>query len=310
MSCEFASALTGFFSYPSSCIPRAPSYKPTHKRCREEAAIAIYHLTVRTGTRAKGTVAAKKSDYIQRENQYEQQPDLCIYKESDHMPSWAQEEPRDYWQAADQYERANGRLFVEVEFALPRELSEEEQINLAHDFAQDLTHDSSLPYTLAVHEGYGENPHAHLIISERMNDGIERDPDEWFSRANSLEPEQGGAMKSNEFQFREHIYDIREHWADLANERLEQEGSLERIDHRSLEAQGIEREPTQHIGPVSKHMEERGLVSDRLAELAYDQQRESDLEGRLAYVNGEIKLEQEHAREIEREHDYGYDLGL
>ena len=42
-------------------------------------------------------------------------------------------------QAADAHERANGRLFREVEFALPRELNEGEQIELAREFSRRLT---------------------------------------------------------------------------------------------------------------------------------------------------------------------------
>ena len=67
------------------------------------------------------------------------------------------------------HERANGALFREVEFALPKELNEGEQIELAREFASKLTSvgGERLPYTLAVHRGKGENPHAHLMISER-----------------------------------------------------------------------------------------------------------------------------------------------
>ena len=40
------------------------------------------------------------------------------------MPEWAQDDPRTYWAAADENERANGRLFRDIEFALPKELFE------------------------------------------------------------------------------------------------------------------------------------------------------------------------------------------
>ena len=92
------------------------------------------------------------------------------------MPEWAEDDPRCYWEAADEHERVNGRLFREVEFALPRELNEGEQVELAREFASKLTSAGGerLPYTLAVHRGKGENPHAHLMISERANDGVKR----------------------------------------------------------------------------------------------------------------------------------------
>ena len=77
---------------------------------------------------------------------------------------------------ADLFERANGRLYLSADFALPRDLEPEDKIALAHAFAQELAADERLPYTLAVHaghdaEGREHNPHAHLMISERRNDG-------------------------------------------------------------------------------------------------------------------------------------------
>ena len=83
------------------------------------------------------------------------------------MPEWAKDDPHSYWEAADEHERANGRLYREVQFALPKELNEGQRRELASGFAKRLTEGERLPYTLAVHRGDGENPHAHLMISER-----------------------------------------------------------------------------------------------------------------------------------------------
>src|SRR5262245_45829282 len=47
------------------------------------------------------------------------------------------------------------------------------------------------------------NPHAHLMISERRNDGVERSREQWFRHANSEHPERGGAPKSRTFHGRE-----------------------------------------------------------------------------------------------------------
>ena len=55
---------------------------------------------------------------------------------------------------------------------------------------------------------------------------------------------------------------IRERWADLANEKLLEHGHEIRIDHRSLAAQGIEREPTVHLGPAVSGMERRGIETE------------------------------------------------
>ena len=69
------------------------------------------------------------------------------------MPTWAAADPLACWDAADLYERANGRLHVSADLAPPRDLSAEDQIALAREFAQALTKDDSLPYTLAIRAG-------------------------------------------------------------------------------------------------------------------------------------------------------------
>ena len=155
------------------------------------------------------------------------------------MPEWAKEDPRSYWEAADEHERVNGRLFREVEFALPRELNEGDQVELAREFASKLANADGerLPYTLAVHRGKGENPHAHLMISERANDGIERSREQWFKRYNSKEPEKGGARKSMATRPKDWLEQTRKDWADHANQALARAGSRERITGASLEQQ-------------------------------------------------------------------------
>ena len=160
--------------------------------------MAIYHLNVKTGTRLGGQSARAKSDYIGREGKYEKDGEELEYKESGNMPEWAEDDPRGYWAGADAHERANGRLYRQVEFALPRELNDRERVEVASSFAKNLTGEERLPYTLAVHRGGedGGNPHAHLMFSERTNDGIERSAEQWFKRYNAQEPEKGERGKA------------------------------------------------------------------------------------------------------------------
>jgi hypothetical protein len=164
------------------------------------------------------------------------------------MPGWTEDEAADYWDATDLYERANGRLYISADFALPRELDSDDQIALAHAFAQELTGHEQLPYTLAIHagrdtDGREHNPHAHIMISERQNDGIARPREQWFRRANPTDPGRGGAPKSRTFHGHEWMEKARERWASLVNEKLRECGRAERVDHRSYERQGIDREP-------------------------------------------------------------------
>ena len=89
----------------------------------------FYHLSFRSGSRGGGASAKSACDYVVREDQYaDPDRDPAIYTESGHMPSWAEGDPATFWDAADLYERENGRLYVSADFALPRELSAEDQI--------------------------------------------------------------------------------------------------------------------------------------------------------------------------------------
>ena len=167
-------------------------------------------------------------------------------------------DPRAYWQSADKHERANGTLFRQVMFALPKELAMQEQTHLADQFAQQLCRAQCLPYSFAVHDLGKHNPHCHLIISERMNDGIARSADTWFRRTNKKNPERGGAVKADIGGNRkEWLEATRTSWEQCANHALENAGHDTRIDCRTLEAQGIDRIPQTKLGPNVLAMEKR-----------------------------------------------------
>ena len=214
-------------------------------------------MKVSVGSRGGGQSARAKSDYVTREGKYapdkdasldeDATPDEREHVEHGHMPAWAQDDPRAYWSAADEHERANGSLFREVQVALPVELSPDERRDLAHRFAVELTDvpEGKLPYTLAIHKGERENhesgkkdnPHAHIVMSERAHDGRDRDEEQWFKRANSKAPEKGGAKKTRSLMDKAWLPQIREKWEEMANRALDQAGREERIDHRTLVAQ-------------------------------------------------------------------------
>ena len=228
--------------------------------------MAVYHLKASFGSRAGGQSASAKSDYIEREGRYEKDGEELEHKEHGNMPEWAEDDPGKYWEAADEHERANGRLYSEVQFALPKELSEQQRREVAGRFAARLTGGERLPYTLAVHRGgpAGENPHAHLMFSERGQDGIERSREQWFRRYNGKAPEKGGARKSRAAKAGDWLEKTREAWERTANRALERAGHGEQIDRRSLadrreeayragdleRAAELSREPNVHLGPA------------------------------------------------------------
>jgi len=244
--------------------PRRPGATPLVDQPvdrRLERSLAIYHLNAKTGSRRGGQSAGAKARYHRREGRYARgrlSPDQVVHATAGNMPRWAQK-PTDYWDAADEHERTNGRLFKELEFALPRELDAGAQVELAAQFARELAGDD-LPYQLVLHDDPdGENPHAHLMLSERVNDGLERDPATWFKRASNKDAAVGGARKTDRLKPRAWLEHTRKRWAEMANETLARAGQPDRIDHRSLVAQGIKRFPGRHLGPHAAAAEAAGL---------------------------------------------------
>ena len=155
------------------------------------------------------------------------------------------------------HERGNGRLYSEVQFALPRELDAAGRRELAGAFAAQVCGGERLPYTLALHRGGpdGENPHAHLMFSERGNDGIARSEEQWFKRHNPTAPAQGGARKSRAAKAGDWLASTRQTWEQTANRALEQAGREARIDHRI----GSYIEHTTQADPVSMTRLRKGL---------------------------------------------------
>jgi hypothetical protein len=210
----------------------------------ERRLMAIYHLHARTGSRDGGQSAAATAAYLARIAAYGKTRHQVVHLETGHMPVWAvgQSPDRrsqigfDYWLAADTYERANGRLFKEVEFALPIELKPDKRLALAREFALALTTDidgGNLPFALSIHRGSSKttpklsfyanedlNPHCHVLISERVNDGDERTPETWFKRHGQ---KQGGARKTDKLKPAEWLQQTRALWAEMCN-RLERSG--------------------------------------------------------------------------------------
>jgi hypothetical protein len=234
---------------------------------RPGVAVASYHIQINTGGKGE---AGEHSMYIQREGRFtEEKYGAVAARGQANMPEWAREEPGAFWKASDAYERANGNTYREYELALPRELSRAEQVALVQRFAeQELG--STRPYQWAIHTPMArdgrEQPHVHLMFSDRQLDGIERGPAQFFKRYNAKAPERGGCRKATYGVDKEEaarVYEeIRERWAKVQNLALERAGEKVRVDHRSLAAQGIrDREPELHRGPAVSGIEARSQVS-------------------------------------------------
>ena len=290
--------------------------------------MASFHCSTKEGLRGKG---GPHSDYINREGKYsviEKDRDKyakyedLVYKESGNMPEWARDNPKEFWEAADKFERSNGRAYTEIEIALPNELTQEQQIELVKEFIeQQLGKENA--YSLAIHRKRAtlnpdiDNTHAHIMFSERKNDGIERDRKQYFKRGNAKHPERGGAMKDREkWHPKEKPLEIAKDWAALENKYLERHGHEARVDHRSLEDQKIaaiergdvekakelNREPERHLGPKVAQK----TIREVKKEMTKGQTKEEKIELRKQYYQKETTLEKSQQASLARQYKKDY----
>lgn len=191
--------------------------------------------------------------YITRHGFHANRSDL-IHSEYGNMPAWAPT-PEEFWRAADEHERKNGVVLRQVTASLPNVMAQHELVSLAREIASELA--GNKPFQMAVHVPMSSlrdepNPHVHIAISDRIPDGIERSPEQTFARHNPTHPERGGRRKDSggrtPAELRHQVLAQRRAVAALQNEALERNGRSERVDPRSLKAQGIARPPERHLG--------------------------------------------------------------
>jgi MobA/MobL family len=246
---------------------------------------AVYHVSVVTLNASGGGSAQSSVDYIARIGRYRTRRDPVLHLESGHMPMWAQRgrsstsrsAARAYWRAADRHERDNGRLAKVVVVALPTALSLQDQIVLSREIARAITvgvDEGNLPWTAAIHagldsQGRSRNPHVHIMVSERLHDGLERTPALWFRRAaarvegRTTDPGNGGARKTRALKARSWLHWVRATVAAVVNRALQAAGLSVRVDHRSHAARGLTRPPQPKLGRRASQLERDGLRTRR-----------------------------------------------
>jgi Ti-type conjugative transfer relaxase TraA len=226
--------------------------------------MAIYHFSAKVISRTSGSSAVAAAAYRSasrlRDDRLDRSHDFSNKAGVVHsevlLPDGAPEEWRNreqLWNDVEAAElRKDAQLAREVEFAIPREMSQADGIELVRDFVQREFVDRGMVADLNVHWDVGPDglakPHAHVML------GMREVTDEGFG------------AKVREWNKTELLTHWREAWAEHVNTRFAELDIDARIDHRSLEAQGIELEPQHKIGPAASRMAEQGLASERLEE--------------------------------------------
>jgi Ti-type conjugative transfer relaxase TraA len=226
--------------------------------------MAIYHFSAKVISRANGSSALAAAAYRSASRLHDQRLDrnhdfsnkAGVVHSEVMLPDGAPEEWRNreqLWNAAEAAEkRIDAQLSREIEFAIPRELDQKEGIRLARDFAQREFVDRGMIADLNVHWDVGADgsakPHAHVMLTTREVG------------------EDGFGAKVRDWNRTDLLNHWREAWADRVNDRLAELDIDARVDHRSLEAQGINLEPQNKLGPAAARMAEQGLTSERLVQ--------------------------------------------
>lgn len=218
--------------------------------------MASQHFSVKNGKVGRGQ---KHASYIAGQGKYAEKADV-IFMADVNMPRWARD-GADFFGFADRMERDNGRTYTEFEFAIPREIVD--PIAYAKEFAVE-TLASNHPYRLAVHDKQasdgGRNVHAHLMFTERKLDGIDRDADQFFRRANSKSPNKGGAAKDRKWHEKHMVENMRKAYSIFAKLHGVD------LDLRSNLAKGLgEAEPK--IGPVHQRAEKNSNRSNLVSKV-------------------------------------------
>lgn len=234
--------------------------------------MAIYHFSGSLISRSQGrsavACAAYRAGERLQDERYDKIQDYTQKKDVAHTeillpqsaPAWMSDREK-LWNAVEACEkRKDAQLAREFNFALPRELTLEQNIALAKAFVtQEFVH-KGMVVDLCIHNDKGPDgqgqPHAHVMLTLRQ-----------------VTPE-GFGPKVREWNAKENLCLWRAAWAEVVNRHLFLHGHDLKIDHRSLEAQGIDLEPQHKIGAV--------VAQARLARL--------DDHQRIARENGEKLL--------------------
>ncbi|MEO1351897.1 MAG: MobQ family relaxase [Cyanobacteria bacterium J06635_15] len=241
--------------------------------------MAIYSMSVKIVGRSAGrsavSSAAYRSGSKMKDERYGEIYDFTrkggVYGAEiiapENAPDWVQNREQ-LWNEVERVERRkDSQLAREVLVSLPIELNNEQRQELTRRFVQEQFVNQGMIADIGYHKFDSHNPHAHIMLTLRHIH------------------ENGFGKKNREWDKKQMLVRQRKAWATHANWALEQAGYQTRIDHRSLEAQGINRIPQPKLGPNVLQMEAKGIrtrIGDEFRQVA-------ELNRQLANLNSEYQ---------------------
>lgn len=222
--------------------------------------MSIFHLTVRSVSRASGRSAVAAAAYRAGErlvnardgrvHDYTGKPVIDAFiMAPGGAPAWASDRGH-LWNAVEATEkRKDAKVAREYELALPAELSAKARRSLTVGFAELLVDRYGVTVDVALHppdaEGDQRNHHAHLLTTTRT-----MTPDGLGPKTRQLDVSSTASIE---------VETLRASWATMVNQALAKAQIPERVDHRSFERQGKSFEPTVKMGPIVTAIERRAL---------------------------------------------------
>ena len=260
--------------------------------------MAIYHLSVSNVSRASGSKATATLSYIsgrrvhdeRRGETYDYGRKERVLRVGTLLPEGAPAEyadPAVLFNAVELHETGRtARPAKKIVVALPREFTPRQRVQALEEYIRENLNADGYAATYAIHDdGRGNNPHAHILVANRQIDPatggwarlkqrMEYVLDERGERVPLIDPETGRqktdkrgrrqwkrtSVSLNPLDRKAKLKALRESWANTCNARLDETA---RIDHRSLEDQGSDLEPTIHEGYAARAIERAGGVSER-----------------------------------------------
>ena len=246
--------------------------------------MAIFRLQIKPVSRSSGRTATAAAAYRSGERIRDERTgalynhskrDDVLHKEillpsklgADAGMEWARDRST-LWNTAEKTaQRSNSRVAREYQVALPAELSADQRVTLARAFSREIADRYNVAVDLAIHaprpEGDQRNFHAHLLATTREVTPGGLGPQTGVDMSGEARSELGLPPSRQEFRT------LRARWAELTNEALREANIEALIDHRSLEAQGVDREPKAHLpwaAVVAERRGERSEIAEQIRE--------------------------------------------